>query len=135
MDAPRFHVRATPYFAGIIDEVAVYPTAPLRCSGQQSLCFWLADGAPGELRPNPSAVAGNETRQPFRGALRNRMALPVTTYIVTAFNQRAHLAKTRFFSGGQRKRLRSLPAWWVGPSTTSRFRRGNAFGNFFVFGI
>jgi RHS repeat-associated protein len=70
------------YFAGIIDEVAVYPTA--LSAAQVSNHFALAaDGAPG-APTNPSAVAGTNQATVSWGASQPNGA-PVTTYIVTAF--------------------------------------------------
>ncbi|HXC79179.1 MAG TPA: fibronectin type III domain-containing protein [Candidatus Acidoferrum sp.] len=70
------------YFAGIIDEVAVYPTA--LSAAQVTNHFGLAaDGAPG-APVSPSAVAGTNKATISWGASQPNGA-PVTTYTVTAF--------------------------------------------------
>jgi RHS repeat-associated protein len=70
------------YFAGIIDEVAVYPTA--LSATQITNHFGLAaDGAPG-APVSPSAVAGTNKATVSWGASQPNGA-PVTTYVVTAF--------------------------------------------------
>ena len=71
-----------PYFAGIIDEVAVYPTA--LSAAQITNHFGLAaDGAPGSP-VNPTAVAGTNKATVSWGASQPNGS-PVTTYIATAF--------------------------------------------------
>jgi RHS repeat-associated protein len=71
-----------PYFTGIIDEVAVYPTA--LSAAQITNHFGLAaDGAPG-APVTPMAVAATNKATVSWGASQPNGA-PVTTYIVTAF--------------------------------------------------
>jgi len=70
------------FFAGIIDEVAVYPTA--LSAAQVTNHFQLAgDGAPG-TPVNPSAVAGANQATVSWGASQPNGA-PVTSYLITAY--------------------------------------------------